>query len=374
MKTVIRLVSLVAVLALLGALLSGCEDTDVVLSGSGVISLTATPGAIHFDPETDVVDPDLGIVVKGSLILATVFDDSNRPHKGVTVVFESNSGFPVVPISVETDENGRAEGALLVGMLDQGTITVTAKSGVVSSSVPIEVTVEGANQLPRAALSIIPGGNGQVGDIVTFDGSGSLDPDSRISCYQWEFESDNPDSEPNPWIVQGVAASGVQETFSNEQTLAVTLRVSDRTDIVCQDVAGVGPGGAGVEPVANFSPFAALTQYEVQCNNPPPTAVIAGTDPRLLTGTPSTLTSVQLDGTLSSDDKEIDRFVWTCGNEFTPLNVTGNGSVVICKYRLGTYTATLQVVDNGTGELVGGDFVCQKFSDADTVGIVVSTP
>jgi len=94
-------------------------------------------------------------------------------------------------------------------------------------------------------------------------------------------------------------------------------------------------------------------------------------------GSASTLTSITLDGTLSSDgETRIDRYVWNCGNEFAPIDVAPDGSVVICRYRLGAYTATLNVTDQGTGVINPntGNFDCQKSSPADSVSVIISTP
>jgi len=383
MKTVIRLSSLVAVLVLVSVFLSGCEDTEVTLPSSGVINMNAQPGAIQIDPENDPANPAdherPGRYEKRSVITATVFDERNLPLKGVTVDFDSSSGVPMEPPTGETNENGRIQSDLIVTDLDNGTVSVTARSGVVTGALSIDVSVVGANQLPRAALVIIPNGEGQVGDIITFDGSGSLDPDSNITCYQWELDSDNPDNPANdPEIIQGRGASGINRTFVNEQTIAVTLRVSDNPDAdACDTVDRQNPGGI-VEPASFFSPLASLTQYPVLCNNPPPTAVISGPPIITATGSPSTLTSVTLNGTLSSDgETPIDRYVWNCGNEFAPTPVQpGDNSVVICRYRLGTYTATLNVTDQGTGQINPGTgtFECQKTSDAASVSVVVAAP
>jgi hypothetical protein len=379
MKTVIRLVSLFTALGLIGVLLSGCEDTDVTVPSSGAINMNAAPGAIQIDPNSDEPNPDTLRFEKDSTITATVFNERNLPVKGVTVDFEASSGIPMSPLTGQTDANGRIQSTLTVSDLDQGTVSVTARSGVVTGVVSLDVSVVGANQLPRAALVIIPGQQGQVGDIITFDGSGSLDPDSNITCYQWEFDSDNPDDPANdPELVQGKAASGVNRTYVNEQTVAVTLRVSDNPDAAaCDDVDAQHPGGI-LEPASFFSPLAALTQYPVLCNNPPPTAVISGPPIITATGNPSTLTSVTLNGTLSFDgETPIDRYVWNCGNEFAATPVQpGDNSVVICRYRLGTYTATLNVTDQGTGQINPGTgtFDCQKTSNAASVSVVVATP
>lgn len=385
MKTVIRLIGLVAVLALAGVMLSGCEDTDVTVPSSGVINMNAQPGAIQIDPNTDPANPPdherPGRFEKTAIITATVFDDLNLSQKGVTVDFESTSGIPMDPPTGTTDSSGRVQSALHVTDLDAGTVSVTASSGVVTGVVSLEVTVVGGNQLPRAVLSIIPGQQGQVNDLVTYDGSGSLDPDGNITCYQWEFWSDNPDNPANnPEIVQGKAASGVTRTYLNEQTIGVTLRVSDDPDAAaCDDVDPTNPGGT-IEPESFFSPLAALTQYPIECNNPKPVAIIAGPSSISIPATATTPGTVILDGSLSYDrETAIERYVWTCGSSFTPTPVIpGDNTRVICKYPPGTYTATLYVTDQGSLPITidpnTGTFVCQKTSDEASVNIIATTP
>jgi len=86
------------------------------------------------------------------------------------------------------------------------------------------------------------------------------------------------------------------------------------------------------------------------------------------------LTSITLDGTLSSDgETPIDRYVWSCGNEFAPIDLTPDGSVVMCRYRTGTFTATLNVTDRGTGVIdpITGTFECPRSAqDSLTINVV----
>jgi hypothetical protein len=385
MKTVIRLASLVAVLALAGFMLSGCEDTDVTVPSSGVINMNAQPGAIQIDPNTDPPNPAdhprPGRFEKTAIITATVFDDLNLAQKGVTVDFESTSGIPMDPPTGTTDSSGRVQSTLHVTDLDEGTVSVTARSGVVTGVVSLDVSVVGGNQLPRAVVSIIPGQTGQVNNIITYDGSGSLDPDGNITCFQWELDSDNPDNPANnPEIVQGPAASGINRTYLNEQTIAVTLRVSDDPDPnACDDVDPSSPGGV-IEPVSFFSPLAALTQYPIECNNPPPTAIIAGATTVNITATSSQPGAVVFDGSLSYDrETAIERYVWSCGGSFSPVPVIpGDNSKVTCRYTPGTYTATLYVTDQGSLPITidpnTGTFVCQKTSQEATVNVIATSP
>jgi hypothetical protein len=362
--------------AVVGVLLS-CEDSEVIVPPDGIITMSASPGTVRIDPNTDEPDPETLRFEADTTVTAFVFNEDNLPQQGVTINFQSNSELPLDPAVVETDNNGRAVTTLTVTDLDGPNVEVQGRSGSVTGTVVVQVDVVGLNALPRATVTIVPLTEGQVAHVVTFDGSGSIDLDSNITCYQWELLSDNPDDPlgPNPSIVQGVGASGFQRTFANEQTLSVTLRVSGRTDIACQDHDGALGGTIEEENV--FSPLAARSQYPIVCSNPAPTALIAGPDPILATGTTSTLTSITLDGSLSSDgETRIDRYVWNCGNEFAPINVAPDGSVVICRYRLGTYNATLNVTDQGTGVINPntGNFDCQKASAADTVSVIIASP
>ena len=233
------------------------------------------------------------------------------------------------------------------------------------------------NEPPRAAVSIFPPTEGQIGLPVRFDGSASVDPDGEITCYQWHLLSDNPGPGPNPAIVQGPAASTFQRTFESEQALTVTLLVSDRTDLDCAEIGETNPGDPA-EPRDSFSPFSFTTGYAIGCRNAPPTAVIAGPDAITVTGSPATPTPVVFDGTLSFDNETaIDRYVWSCGNGTVPIPVMpGNNAIVFCRYLPGTYTATLVVTDRGTGVVDPGTgtFECQRMSARDTVTVNVVTP
>ena len=46
-----------------------------------------------------------------------------------------------------------------------------------------------SNQPPRVEFTYVPVGP-TINDVVTFDGSGSNDPDGRIMSYEWDFEGD----------------------------------------------------------------------------------------------------------------------------------------------------------------------------------------
>ncbi len=376
-------------------LLGGCEDTGLVASPDGFLTLSVSPSQIHIDPNTQSPRPEDLRFVQTASVRAVLFDAENLPQEGVRVDFftegggqvytqkdvDPNTGAVTLVTHGLTAADGSVTATLEVTDLDAGEVTVVAASGLVSADFTVTVNVVGINELPRAIVTIVPREEGQVGEIVTFDGSGSLDPDGNITCFQWQILSDNPDpGRPNPFITQGPAASGLQLTFTQEQTLGVALFVSDDPRLLDVDPAtGLAPCDPMAPPVSAtfFSPFAFFTNYEIRCRNTAPTAVIAGPDTITQTGSPSTLTSVTLDGTLSSDpETKIDRWVWNCGNGLAPTAVAPDGSIVICRYRPGEYVATLEVVDQGTGVInpSTGTFFCQKFSEPDQVTVRIVTP
>jgi hypothetical protein len=319
-------------------------------------------------------------------------DDLNLESFGVRTQFSPSGEGSVEPLICPECFENREGGTYAIwvvpseGNWEEGLhyvlVSATVDGEVLPSLVRIEIPFR-INEPPQANISIFPLAEGQVNEPINFDGSGSQDPDSIITCYKWEVLSDNPDPDfpgvGTPLVIQGRAASGFNRIFINVQTLSVVLYVADQEisgTFQCADVYG-SEQSAGVEPDSAFDDVA-VAVYELTCNNPPPTAVIAGPDVITAIATPSMPASILLDGRLSFDGETvIDLYVWSCGSQFTPVPVVqGDPSRVICRYPPGSYTATLEVVDQGTGVIDPntGNFKCQKISEADTVTISVTEP
>ena len=148
--------------------------------------------------------------------------------------------------------------------------------------------------------------SGTVGSPVSFDGSGSTDPDGTIPAYQWDFGDGDTGAGVSP--SHSYAAAG---------TYTVSLTVTDN------DGASSAPATttATIEPVANEPPVA------------DPNGPYSGT-----TGSP-----VLFDGTGSSDpDGTIVAYDWDFGD-----GNTGTGDTPSHSYAAdGTYTVSLTVTDN----------------------------
>ncbi len=196
---------------------------------------------------------------------------------------------------------------------------------------------------PVAVLEAVPPGRGQIGRPVLFDGSGSYDPDSPITCFRWEINSS---IGSNDELVQGNTASVLFRTYDEEQQLHVSLRVSDKPEAgrLCD------PDEPPV-PLTMFHPgsLAIIPSYRIQCPNEPP---VANAGPDVVATMSGTLVTVVLDGRNSYDlDGQIDSWRWNCGNGLMPQPL-GLPGLAVCVYRApGEYVATLTVSDNGDGTI-----------------------
>lgn len=77
----------------------------------------------------------------------------------------------------------------------------------------------GSNRSPQAEFTYVPGGP-TTNDIITFDGSGSSDPDGKIVQYEWDFNGDGAyerasDSPRYNWV------------YDSAGSYSVALRVTD---------------------------------------------------------------------------------------------------------------------------------------------------
>jgi serine protease len=115
------------------------------------------------------------------------------------------------------------------------TLTVTDDKGASASDECIITVV--ANQVPVANAG--PDRAAYVGDTVTFNGSGSSDPDGYIVSYSWNFGD-------------GTSGGGVTAThvYSSAGNYTVTLTVMDNGSLTGQDTAIVSISEAPAAPTA----------------------------------------------------------------------------------------------------------------------------
>lgn len=169
------------------------------------------------------------------------------------------------------------------------------------------------NSPPSASLKAIPT-SGYVPLAVSFDGSGSSDPDGTITQYQWTFGD-------------GSSATGptASHTYSSPGAYTATLTVTDNK-------------GAKDTRSVTISVLAPVV-------NAPPTAMAAAN----LTSGLAPLW-VAFDGSASSDaDGSIVSYQWSFGD-----GTTADGAKVDhCYTAAGTYTAVLTVTDDDGAKATG---------------------
>ncbi len=191
-----------------------------------------------------------------------------------------------------------------------------------------------ANQSPTASFTFSPS-PAAVGQSVTFNGTGSYDPDGSIVSWSWNFGDGNTGSGSTPTHAYGAAG-----------TYTVTLTVQDNgsaTGSISHTVTITAP--------ANQSPTASFT---------------VSSSPALVGQ------SVTFNGTGSYDpDGSIVSWSWNFGDGYT-----GSGSTPTHAYgAAGTYTVTLTVQDNGgaTGSISHTVTITAPANQSPTASFTVSS-
>jgi PKD repeat protein len=189
-------------------------------SGSDTFTFRANDGT--GDSNTATVSIFIGTVdIPPTAVIASSASIGEAPHQ---VQFDgsgsTDSDGAISAFSWDFGDGETAAGPVVTHTYTQaGTysarLTVTDNSGLTgSASTPILVAAEG-NIPPEAVIAASPD-NGLAPLEVTFDGSGSRDPDGEITSYTWNF-------------TDGATATGplVTHVFSGTGVYTVTLEVTD---------------------------------------------------------------------------------------------------------------------------------------------------
>ncbi|MFA5869660.1 MAG: PKD domain-containing protein, partial [Candidatus Bathyarchaeia archaeon] len=180
------------------------------------------------------------------------------------------------------------------------TLTVTDNTGATGSDAMMVRVLAAPNQPPVANAGSAK--SGHLGEVLTFDGSASRDPDGTIAKYEWEFGD-------------GATAAGaiVTHAYEVEGVYSVRLTVTDNL--------GAQARATATATITNLPPVARL-----------------GGDRHVFTG--FTLDFV---GSSSSDaDGSIAAYAWSFGD-----GASDSGASVSHTWAAaGSYTVTLTVTDN----------------------------
>jgi PKD repeat protein len=188
----------------------------------------------------------------------------------------------------------------------QVTLSVTDPSGRVAS-VTQTLTVTAPQDKPPVAS--FTAGPAVAGTPVSFDGSGSSDPDGQVVSYAWDFGDGSHASGPRP-----------QHTYAQPGIPTVTLTVTDNSGSTDQTSQQIAVGAPPPPPLT------------------PPTAAFIVSPPAAQVGTP-----IVFNGSLSSaPGGQIAAYQWDFGD-----GTQGTGQTAMHAYAsTGTYTASLVVIDS----------------------------
>ncbi len=300
----------------------GSTATDNTVKNNAEWDLYATEGATN-NVVTGLVVDDAGttVSVTGDAVdfglRGTTAPDPPAPDgytaidKYVEATTTSDAGLIDIRIHyTEDDISGVTESDLTVARYD-GAWTGIWEAGVDATNDSVYATtsdsgvlgaVAGTDDITDPVAEAGPDQVATIGQTLTFDGGGSVD-DVAIASYEWEFGD-------------GTTATGetVTHEYADNGTYTVTLTVTDAAGNTDTDTATV-------------------TVYTEDTTDP---VADAGPDREVMVGT-----TVEFDGSNSSDDVGIESYEWDFGDGTTATGVTAAHTYT----DNGTYTVTLTVTD-----------------------------
>jgi len=292
---------------------------DVSLTVTDNLGRTGTTSdtvRIHRKPVANA-GSDRSVTVGGSL----TFDGSGSfdPDSDGTVVsyewdFDYSGSFSTNASGVSSNHTFDTAGTYEVAL------QVTDNDGAVSELDIIDVTVveEGTNLLPVADAggpypAILAGSS------ITFDGSGSYDPDGTISSYAWDTDYDGGS------FSSDLTGSSISPSFATAGIYDIALRVTDNDAETAMDVVSI---------VVHTEPDAAISQ-----SSGPAGHGLAG-------GAISFSGAASTSGSSGDDDGDyVAQYIWDFDDGSAP--VTRSVPTVAHTFaNPGTYSIGLTVVDS----------------------------
>ena len=209
----------------------GSPGKDTIY-GYGLVNAAAAVG-VAFDadasPEVSIINPVSGAVLAGvASVSVNASDDTGVTRVDFFADGNLFSSDDVSPYVADWDSTSVLDGVheLSAQAFDTASQTTTAR---------ITIQVDNVNELPIANAgadqSVL------VGQSVSFNGSGSSDPDGTINSYAWDFGDGS--------VASGVGAS---HTYTATGIYTVTLTVTDNRGGIALDTALVT---VAVTPLTN---------------------------------------------------------------------------------------------------------------------------
>ena len=295
--------------------------TDNAGDTSAPVTTTASIDRVNQPPVANPNGPYTGVVDVNVMFDGTGSSDPD----GTIASYDWDFGDGATGTGPQPQHAYATSGAFTV------TLMVTDNDGDSSDPVTTTAIIDPANQAPTAD----PNGpyTGTVGVPLSFDGSGSTDPDGTIAFYDWDFGDGTAlfDAGPTP-----------SHTYSTEGVFTVTLTVTDND-------------GASSDPVSTTATSALGNQPPVADPNGPYTGTA---------GIP-----LSFDGSESTDpDGTIAFYDWDFGDGTVLLDAGPTPSHTYAA--VGIYNVTLAVTDNdGVSDSAGTTADIQIGLDSDNDGV-----
>ncbi|HET9728778.1 MAG TPA: PKD domain-containing protein [Acidimicrobiia bacterium] len=197
------------------------DNKGATASDIAVATITNRPPIANAGPDQTAL----------SLVSLSFNGSSSSDLDGTIASYAWNFGDGTTATGVSVSHSYAQAGSYVV------TLTVTDNNGATAADTAVAMIT---NRPPTANAG--PDQAGTVGTAVSFNGSGSSDPDGTIASYAWNFGD-------------GTTASGVtvSHTFASAATFTATLTVTDNSGATGSDTATVtvSTSGGNQPPVAN---------------------------------------------------------------------------------------------------------------------------
>lgn len=287
------------------------------LARSGDVSMSygILEGLLEPIPGEDPVGPDNfpGVLDEDPLFVNQIEGDLHLAAGSPAIDSGDNT---VVSVTTDINDSPRLQddpatfdtGNGIAPIVDMGAYEST---GTVSDNIP---PVAVASATPTSGTSSL---------VVTFDATGSYDPDGVIGLYEWTFGDGASSTLVSP-----------NHTYDTVGTYLATLTVTDDIGAVRVASVTINVTGAG----SNQAPVAIVTSDWI---------VDEALAPLL----------VEFDGSKSTDDSQVVSYSWDFGDG----SATGTGDTIKHTFDAGTYTITLTVTDD------------QGVTSTDSVSITVNS-
>ncbi|MGM0592558.1 MAG: PKD domain-containing protein, partial [Halobacteriota archaeon] len=219
--------------------------------GSYTVTLTVTDST----GKTDQVSKQVDVADKPEAPTASFTFSPSSPTTGESVTFDaSGSSDPNGDIQsyqwdfgdgASTDELSSPTRSHAYGTQGTYTVTLTVTDSTGNTDqVSKQVAVGETEQPPSASFTFSPS-SPTTGEAVTFDASGSSDPNGDIQSYQWDFGDGASTGE--------LSSPTRSHTYGTQGTYTVTLTVTDSTGATDSASKQVAVGVAEQEPSASFT-------------------------------------------------------------------------------------------------------------------------